>query len=355
VITQLSTTLRHDHSWVGLVRAFIVFVPIYTLWVGTALQTNRTDVDRPGDRVRLFVVALAAIFMAIALGDAYGNLGLVLAIAYCCGRLVLLVPQLTTIHDVGLPVNGYTVGMFITGPLLVVGGCFHGDARALVWGLAALVELAAPTLLRLHLRSLHLDAAHLTERFVLFVLVAIGESIVAVGRSTPFGELSIGQGFAVGAAFVLSCGLWWVYFHFATNAMRHSLATARVQIDIVRLVLSYGHLSFIGAIVLVAVGMHSSVADPGEQLGWPIAAMLCGGTALYLATFAFTRWAMFRLVSWTRLSATAVTLALIPIAPSVPAIASVSALAIVITVLNVGEWLLSRRLGWTDVMAKAVR
>lgn len=77
--------------------------------------------------------------------------------------------------------------------------------------------------------------------------------------------------------------------------MRHSLATARVQLDIMRLVLSYGHLSLIASVIVVSVGTREAVAHPADRLGWGLTGLLFGGTALYLATFGFTRWAMFRL------------------------------------------------------------
>ena len=135
---------------------------------------------------------------------------------------------------------------------------------------------------------MHFDAAHLAERFGAFVLIALGESVVAIGAAAASEDrLSLASGVAVAAAFALVCGLAWVYFHFAADAMRHSLATARVQTDITRLVLSYGHLLFIAAIIMVAVGMHQAVTHPGDPRVARRAA--AGGTALYLATFGFTR------------------------------------------------------------------
>jgi low temperature requirement protein LtrA len=212
---------------------------------------------------------------------------------------------------------------------------------------------SGPTILRARLRALHLDAGHLTERFGLFVLIALGESVVQIGASAQSaGHVTVGVGFAVAAAFGLSCGLWWVYFHFAADAMRHSLATAKIQIDITRLVLSYGHLSFISAIILVAVGMHHAVAHPAEPLGWGIAAILFGGTGLYLATFGFTRWAMFRLVSVTRLVAAGVVLLLLPAAAYLPALASLTAATLVVAVLNVVELLRVERIGWRALLAQ---
>jgi low temperature requirement protein LtrA len=355
-VTELSALVERDHSWAGLLRALIVFVPIYWVWVGTAIQTNLQDAGRPVLRLRIFVIALAAIFMALSLGGAYTDLGLVFALAYWLGRIVLATPVLRNLSRfAGFPINPYTVSVFVTGPLLVVGALVHGDAREAVWGLAALIDLSGPTLLQSRMLRMHFDAAHLAERFGLFVLIALGESVVSVGTSTPLGELTVSGGFAVAAAFALSCGLWWVYFHYAADAMRHSLATARVQLDISRLVLSYGHLSFIAAIVAVAVGLHESIAHPVEHLSWAVTGLLFGGTALYLATFGFTRWAMFRLVSTTRLSTAAVVAALAPVAPHVPALVSLITLAAVLAALNLVELMRVEHTGWRARRGHTVR
>jgi low temperature requirement protein LtrA len=345
-VTEVSAHLTHDHSWPGLLRALVLFVPIYWLWVGTSIQTNRLDISRPAPQLRIFAVALAGIFMALAVPDAYGASGLLYACAYWAGRVVLGVALLRPAYRMPI-INPHTMSIAVTGPLLVLGALLHGDAREAVWTLAALLDLSTPSLLRSRLRDMHFDAAHLAERFGLFVLIALGESVVAIGASAHSGrELTPAIGCAVAAAFALSCGLWWVYFHFAADAMRYALATARVQLDITRLVLSYGHLSFIAAIIVVAVGMRDAVDEPGHSLGWAVAALLYGGTALYLATFGFTRWAMFRLVSVTRLSAAAVVLALYAAAAQLPALAALAALAVVVAALNVVELMRVEHTGW---------
>jgi low temperature requirement protein LtrA len=231
--------------------------------------------------------------------------------------------------------------------LLVIGALFHGDVREGVWALAAVMDLSSPTILRSRLQRMHVNAAHLSERFGLFVLIAIGESVVAIGGSAQSDhKLTPAIGFAVAAAFALSCGLWWVYFHFATDAMRYALATAKVQLDITRLVLSYGHLSFIAAVIVVAVGMRDAVAEPGHALGWAVGALLYAGTALYLATFGFTRWAMFRLVSVTRLTAAAAVIVLYPAMAQLPALAALATLAVAVAVLNVVEYMRVEQIGW---------
>ena len=346
-VTQVSSFVEAHLHWSGLLRALIVFVPIYWLWVGTAIQTNLQDTDRPLFRIRLFVVALAAVFMALSLPAAYDRLGLLFATAYWAGRLVLGVGVVMQSVRAGrVPVNPYSVSMVLTGPMLVVGAFAHGDVRETIWGVAALLDLSTPSLFRSRLRWMRLDAGHLAERFGLFVLIALGESVVAVGASLDAHHLTVAEAFGVGIAFAVAAGLWWVYFHFAADAMRHAMATAKVQLDITRLVLSYGHLAFIAAVILVAVGLRESIAAPSHHLHWSSAGLLLGGSALYLASFGFTRWAMFRLVSTTRLAAAGAVLVLLPVAPHVPALVTLAALAVLLVVLNAVELERVERIGW---------
>jgi low temperature requirement protein LtrA len=352
-VTEVSAVLEHDHSWAGLLRALVVFVPVYWLWVGTAVQTNLRDASRPGLRVTVFAVALAAVFMALALPEAYGDQGLLFAGAYWAGRLVLGSSLLRrSAREAAGRLNPYTISIFVTGPLLIVGALVPSGWREALWGIAAVLDLSSPTILRARMRGMRFNAGHLAERFSLFVLIALGESVVAIGVSARSGEhLTFAVGCAVAAAFALSCGLWWVYFAFAADAMQYALATAKVQLDITRLVLSYGHLSFIAAIILVAVGMHDAVAHPGHHLGWAVAGLLYGGTALYLATFGFTRWAMFRLVSTTRLTAAAVVVVLMPAAVYLPALAALALLAATVAVLNLVEFIRVEQIGWRTRLA----
>jgi len=95
-VTEVSALLEHDHAWSGLLRALVVFVPIYWMWVGAAIQTNLRDVSRPLVRLEVFGIALTAVLMAIALPHAYDTLGLLFALAYWTGRIILALPQLIT-------------------------------------------------------------------------------------------------------------------------------------------------------------------------------------------------------------------------------------------------------------------
>jgi low temperature requirement protein LtrA len=350
-VTEVSTRLTEDHRGLGLVRSLVLFVPVFWLWVGTSLQANLRDISRPVLRLSIFGVALCGMFMALAIPYAYNDGGLLYAFAYWAGRLLLGIPLL---RRYGLVWNPYTVSVVVTGPLLIVGALLPADGQLAVWAAAAALDLSTPTIFSRRLSTLHYDAGHLAERFGLFVLIALGESVVSIGAAAQDGgPLRIGTGFAVALAFAACCGLWWVYFQFAADAVRHALATATVQLNITRSVLSYGHLSFIASIIGIAVGMRFAVARPTDGLGFAPAGFLYGGTALFLASFGYTRWRMFRLMSWTRLGTAAVTLVLLPLAAVLPAIAALAVLALVLAALNSLEYLRVEHIGWRALLASS--
>ena len=186
-VTRVAALIEHRHDGVGLLRALIVFIPIYWTWVGASMLTNQNDAERPGLRLRLFAVALAGIFMSLAVEDAYADTGVLLAVSYWAGRLVLastiLKPLLARSYTV---FNPYVLSAVVTGPLLVVGSLLDAGPRTAVWAIAAMLDLGGPTLFRSRMRLMHFDAAHLSERFGLFVLIALGErSWSSPPRPTP--------------------------------------------------------------------------------------------------------------------------------------------------------------------------
>jgi low temperature requirement protein LtrA len=335
-VTEVAALLHHDHSWSGVLRALVVFVPIWWGWVGTSIHANIHDVDNPVDRIGIFAVGLASLFMAMATPEAYGARGPLFGLSYLTLRIILAA---LVFRGPRLTLNAFSVALFVSGPLLAIGGFVDDpDLRMAVWGLAALVDLGAPTLLRSRLARVPYEPSHLPERFGLFLIIALGESIVGIGLNAA-SDLTVARGFAVAAAFVLTCGLWWLYFAFAAGAMRHAMERAEIKTDVIRPVLAYGHLIFIGAIIAVAVGLAEVVAHPGEHLHLGVSALLYGGCAVYLAAFGYTRWRMFRVVSVPRLGTAAGVLVLLPVVTLLPALAALMLLAAIVVALNAGELL----------------
>lgn len=200
-----------------------------------------------------------------------------------------------------------------------------------LWTLAALADLLAPRLLRGRLVGLRFDARHMPERFGVFLLIAIGESIVATGVSAAAApHLTAGRAGAVATAFVLA-----LRAVVAVLPLRRQCDPARAgdrgdpdrrgaQRSVVRAL----------AFIAMAGGLSEVVAHPGEHPHAGVAALLFGGCALFPATFGYTRWRMFRLWAKTRLPASAVVLALLPFAPRMPALAALAMLATTVIALN---------------------
>ncbi|MFJ5234556.1 low temperature requirement protein A [Kitasatospora sp. NPDC088391] len=339
-VTQVSALLHHHHDAAGSGRALIAFVPVYWCWVGTTVQADIRDVDNPRDRIGIFAVGLAGLFMALALPAAYGAGGVLFGGAYWAARLVLIGLLVRSVPRIWR--GPYGVAALVSGPLLLVGGLVGSPLREALWVAAAAVDLAAPLVFRRHLAKVEYHPGHLPERFGLFLLVALGESIVGIGAPLAGGPLHVPQLASVALAFVISCALWWQYFGYAADAMRHAMETTASRRDVMRRVFSYGHLALIAGVITVAVGFAETVARPAEALGGGTLGLLYGGSALYLLTFNYTRRTMFGVLSPTRLAAAALVaglLALLLLTPlhRLPALAVLGLLAAVLVGLNAWE------------------
>ncbi len=333
-VTRASELLQEDHSPLGMLRALVVFIPVYWVWVGTTMHANLHDPDTTRDRLGIFSVGVCGLLLAITLPHAWHNHGVWFGGAYWAARLVLLL--LVTGRENRHAFTTFTVGASVTGPLLVAGGLLHDDSLRLVaWSAAALVDLATPQVAASRLARVPFQPDHLTERFGTFIIIDLGETVVATAAGAE--HLDWLHVAALLAMFTVACGLWWVYFSFGPDAIRSALEETEARIDLIRPVLSYGHLALIAGIVAIAAGIGRAVADPTESLPVDVAILLFGGTALYLVTFAFTRWRLFHTIAVPRLSAAVVVLTLFLLATRVWALISVVLLAITLITLNVIE------------------
>jgi low temperature requirement protein LtrA len=288
----------------------------------------------------MFGVAFCGLVLGLTLPGTFGNTAAANTAAWFSGtywaaRLVLLLAIRGLPHRAAF--TTFTVGAFLTGPVFVMGALLPPGPRTVVWGIAAVTDLSIPYLARARLSSAPFDASHVAERFGLFVIIALGETVVATGTAAAERDLDALRLAALAAAFAVCCGLWWVYFAFSAPAIHHAIESSTTRIEIIRPVLSYGHLVLIAGIIGIAAAIGTTVRDPAEALHPDVAVLLFVGACLYLGAFVFTRWHMFHTLATPRLVAAAVCLALIAVAPTVPAIASVAALAALLVVLNVVE------------------
>jgi hypothetical protein len=177
-VTEVSALLRGEMSWLGVVRALVVFVPIYWVWVGTCVYANTHDIDTALHRLSVLAIGLVGLFMALAVPVAYHSGGVLFGACYLAARAVLF--ALARRHGGFLPPT-YLVALAVSGPLLLIGGFLPPPTRVVVWAVAALTDLATPAVNRQQLLRVRFAPGHLAERFGGFLIIALGESIVAIG------------------------------------------------------------------------------------------------------------------------------------------------------------------------------
>jgi low temperature requirement protein LtrA len=275
----------------------------------------------------------ALLVTSLALPRAFGDLGLVFVVAYGAVRVAhIALFVLASRGDEGLrhSVAGLAASTAVGVGVLVAGALLDGNARTALWAVALAFDMGGP--LVIDPGGWRLVPGHFAERHGLIVIVALGESIVAIGVGAGSGV----DGGVIAAA-VLGVGvasaLWWAYFDVSALAAGRRLAEVEpvgARNRLARDAFSYLHLPMVAAIVLVALGMKSTLAHVGDPLRWEPAAALVGGAAVYLLAHVAFKVRVLATFSAHRLVAALVLLALVPVAHRVDALATVGVVAAVL-------------------------
>ncbi|MCU7729573.1 low temperature requirement protein A [Actinoplanes sp. KI2] len=306
-VTQIADFLADDVSWRGLLEAWVVFTPFWWSWVGTAILSNLTDLEDTWHRLNMFAIGLVTLLMTVAAPTAFSHNGVFFAASFVVLRLMLV--SWSTGQFRGLHFNPFTASAFITAPLFLVTAFLPPEQKLAAWTVLMVVELSTSWLFRKRLKALRVDTSHLPERFGLVIMIALGESVIVAGQAVG-DHFDAARIVSLATCFAFVCGLWWTYFNFSVKAVAYKLSSEDNQSRIIRAVLSYGHYALICAIIAIATGMRQVVAEPGARLPTAEVWLLCGGTALYLAAFAWQRWGTLWMLSAVRAPAAAVSLML---------------------------------------------
>jgi len=335
-VTQVATLLGAHHQWWGLGQAFVILALVYLSWFLTSLQSNRLGNDSTWDRVTLFGVGLCCLLMAIAIPLAYESGGMQFAIAFWAAR-TLIWARFASHYQAKLT-SSLGLSVFLIGPLIFLGALLPDGSREMVWAFAALIDLSMVAFFGRQHELIHYDHNHLMERYGLFVLIAVGESIVDL--SLPLArqatEIRPGELVAVAVCFVVTCLLWWTYFDHSNAAITHALAGVREHVVFSRH-LAYGHLGIIGGIVSIAVGFENMVGQPLARMTFTHLNLLYGGAILMLVAMTYLRWAMSRMVRAARVGAVVVLAVFLYVSLLLPGIVATGLLAAVLLVLVVME------------------
>jgi low temperature requirement protein LtrA len=333
-ITQVTVMLADDPTWGGVFRGMLVLAALWWAWTAYAWLTSTLDVDEGGIRL-VMLGAMAAMFgVALAVPGAFGDDALLFGVAYFLVRLLhvgLSVIVGRDDPDRRSAILRYGPTALIGASLLVLAGLLEGDVRIAVWLVALTIDYLGPVMIGVG-GGWQVAPEHFAERHGLIVLIALGESIIAIGLGAGL-ELDAGVIVSAALGIVVVSALWWLYFDVAAIIARRRLVQA-TGLALHRLALhaySYLHLPMIAGVVLFALGLKTTVDHPGDELATVPAVALCGGAALYLlAHIAFLFRTTGRVFRRRTIGAVAL-LALIPLAVETPALVALALVSAVCT------------------------
>jgi low temperature requirement protein LtrA len=338
--TQVTTVLSANPTWSGLGHALLILGALWWAWSSYAWLTNTVDPGL-GAVSAAMLVAMAAMFVAaLAVPDAFGSHGVLFGVAF----LMVTVMQLTLYAlsarrdpDLLAAILRTAPSALVGAALIIVAGFVDGGLKPTLWLAALVVAYFVPLVLGTH--GWRVQPEHFGERHGLIVIIAIGESLIAIGLGERASGISTGVIVAAVLGFAVTTSFWLAYFDFFTIRAQHLLTerSGEERTAFARDVYTYLHLPMIVGIVLFAFAMKTTLAHVGRELDTISALCLCGGCALYLFAYMGVRWRVSRSVGGGRLVAAVVLAALFPLALVVPAIAALAAVAAVWVALHAYE------------------
>ena len=299
-ITQVSHLLLAHLTWEGAGQAALVLLVVWWSWNYTTWATNELDPDATLVRLLLIALMLASLLMAIAIPEAFGERGLLFAVAYVViqvGRHTFLTYAAAAPGTVERARAASILVWFLAaGVLWIAGGIAEGPARTVLWLAALALDYAGPLLTfrvpgrpRLAPEAWEIGTEHFSERFQLFIIIALGETIVITGATTSELELTLATVAAFAVAFLTTAALWWLYFNLVAAISERRLAQAEARVLLARDAYTYLHVVLVAGILLNAVGDELVIAHPTEELSGAELAATVGGPALYLLAHVLLR------------------------------------------------------------------
>ena len=332
-ITQVTGFVVEDPTWAGLAKGLLVLSVLWWAWAAYAWLTNTIDPEEGAVRLAMFAAMGAMLIASLAVPDVFGDDAFLFACAYALVRIAHL--ALYAIagwgdRDLLVAIARLGAGTVVAVSLLFLAAGLDGRAQVTVWAVALVLDLLGAYVGGG--RGWRLSAGHFAERHALVVIIALGESIVALGLGAPR-ELDAGVIAAGLLGFAIACGLWWAYFDVVAIVAERKLheLSGFAQLTMARDSYSYLHLPMVAGIVLYAVGVKKTLGDVGEPLKLVPAVALCGGVALYLLAHVLFRLRNVRTVNTQRVVALVLVLALIPLAVELPALATLALAAALVS------------------------
>jgi low temperature requirement protein LtrA len=339
-LTQVTARLADDLSWGGLLQGLLVLSAIWWAWAAYAWLTNEVDGRRRGVRLSIFGAMIAMLIASLAIPGAFEDDALLFALAYLGVRVahIALFAAGTENVDVRQAARALAVTATLAPLLLLVATAFDGTAQVVIWIVALALDYAGGGLRGIG--GWRLSPGHFAERHSLIVIIALGESIVAIGVGAKGIALQAPELLAAALGVIVAAALWWVYFDGALERVEqrlHALPEGRERNATARDAFSFIHLALVAGIVLLALGVKKTLEHTEEDLKLIAALGLCVGVALCLAADVAFRRRVLGLLDRPRLVAAAACAAAFPLATAIPALVALAVVAGICAALVVYE------------------
>ena len=300
-ITQVSHLLLEHLTWAGVLQSLIALLAVYWSWNYTTWTTNELDTETVPVRLLLLALMLISLLMAVVIPQAFEAHALLFAGSYVAiqiGRHTFLTFAAADRGTVERERAGHILTWFVVvGVLWVAGALLDGLERIVLWLVALALDYCAPLVTywipgrrRLAPATWNVGTEHFAERFGLFIILALGESIVITGATTSDLDLDAARIIAFVMAFLASASLWWLYFSSVAALGEHYLEVADSRTTLARDAYTYLHVVFVAGIILSAVGDELVIAHPIEVLPPYAVAAVAAGPAVYLLAHTLFRY-----------------------------------------------------------------
>jgi low temperature requirement protein LtrA len=339
-ITQCTSLMSNHTTWEGLAQGLLVLGVLWWAWVGYAWLTSVVDPEEGAVRIAMFAAMASLLIVGICVPEAFNTLALEFALAYGAVRAAhITLFMLASRDDPALRQStwGLAIGTAIGVALLLAASFLDGLAQAAVWSLALLLDMGEPFLFGAE--GWKLIPGHFAERHGLIIIIALGESIVAIGVGAE-AHLTAGIAAAAVLGVTLAAALWWIYFDVVAIVSARRLARApegRERNELARDSYSYLHFVMVAGIVLVALGLKKTLGHVDDPLHAVPAFALLGGVSLYLLGHVAFRFRHVQTINRQRFGVALVLFALIPVAVHLPALASLAVVTALLCAMIVYE------------------
>jgi low temperature requirement protein LtrA len=292
-VTQISHTLLAHFTLLGALQVTLLFLAVWWVWVFTSWVTNWLNPEKTPVRLLLFAMMLGGLVLSTSIPAAFEARGLWFAIAYAAmqvGKTVFLwlstPPSRPRARTNAIRIAAW---LSLSAIFWIAGGVMEGQSRLVLWAIALVIEYISPAVRfwipRYGASSVTdwtIEGGHMAERCALFIIIALGESIVVIGAT--FAELTwtTENVLAFVAAFVGSLAMWWIYFHIGAEAGSEQLSRSSEPGRLARLAYTYLHMPIVAGIIVSAVADELVLKHPGGHSDLKTVISAIGGPLLFL-------------------------------------------------------------------------